>query len=46
MPEDGSSNIEIAKHLSEHKESSQSLGYEMLEIVEAVVLALVAIATA
>src|SRR5277367_4604974 len=46
MPEAGGSNIEIAQHLSEHKKSSQSLGHEILEIAEAVVLALVAIATA
>src|SRR5271169_1386412 len=46
MPEAGGSNIEIAQHLSEHKESSQSLGHEILEIAEAVLLALVAIATA
>jgi len=46
MSEAGGSNIEIAHHLSEHKESSQSLGHEILEIAEAVVLAVVAIATA
>ena len=46
MPEAGGSNIEVAHHLSDHKESSQSLGHEILEIAEAVVLALVAIATA
>jgi hypothetical protein len=46
MPEAGGSNIEVAQHLSEHKQSPQSLGHEMLEIAEAVVLALVAIATA
>lgn len=46
MSEAGGSNIEIAQHLSEHKESSQSLGHEILEIAEAVVLAVVAIATA
>ena len=46
MSEAGGSNIEIARHLSEHKESSQSLGHEVLEIAEAVVLAIVAIATA
>lgn len=46
MPEDGSSNIEVAQQLSEHNESSHSLGHEILEIAEAVVLALVAIATA
>jgi hypothetical protein len=46
MSEAGGSNIEVAQHLSEHKGSLQSLGYEILEIAEAVVLALVAIATA
>ncbi len=45
MPETGSANIEIAHHLSEHEES-QSLGHAMLEIAEALVLAIVAIATA
>jgi hypothetical protein len=46
MSEAGDSNIEIAHHLSEHKESSPSLGHEILEIAEALVLAIVAIATA
>src|SRR5271157_1716552 len=46
MPEAGGSNIEIAHHLSEHKGWSQSLGHEILEIAEAVVLAIVAVATA
>jgi hypothetical protein len=46
MSEAGGANIEIAHHLSEHKESSQSLRHEILEIAEAVVLAIVAIATA
>jgi hypothetical protein len=46
VPEAGGSNIEIAQHLSEHNESSQSLGHEILEIAEAVVLAVVAVATA
>ena len=46
MSEAGGSNIEIAKHLSEHEESSPPMGHEILEIVEAVVLAVVAIATA
>ena len=46
MSEAGGSNIEFAQHLSEHKGSSQSLGHEILEIAEAVVLAVVAIATA
>src|SRR5580658_1241450 len=46
MSEAAGSNIEVAHHLSEHKESPQSLGHEILEIVEALVLAVVAIATA
>src|SRR5882757_10063616 len=46
MPEAGGSNIEIATHLSQHGEAEHSSGHEILEIVEAVVLAIVAIATA
>jgi hypothetical protein len=46
MPEAGGANIEIAKHLSEREESSHSLGPAILEIAEALVLAIVAIATA
>jgi hypothetical protein len=46
MPEAGGSNIELAQLLSERKASSQPLGHEILEIVEAVVLAIVAITTA
>ena len=46
MAEAGGANIEIAQHLSEHEESSHSLGHEILEIAEALVLAVVAIATA
>jgi hypothetical protein len=46
MSEAGGSNIEVAHHLSEHKGSSQSLGHEILEIAEAVVLAVVAVTTA
>jgi hypothetical protein len=46
MAEAGGSNIEIAHHLTEHKESPQFWGQEILEIVEALVLAIVAIATA
>jgi hypothetical protein len=46
MPEAGGSNIEIAHHLSEHRKSSQVLGHEILEIAEAIVLAVVAIVTA
>lgn len=47
MPEAGGSNVEIAKHLSEHDKTAQSLwDAAILEIVEALVLATVAIATA
>ena len=47
MPEGvGGSNIEVAHHLSEPKEHSQSLANEILEIAEAIVLAIVAITTA
>ncbi len=46
MSETGGKNVEIAHHLSEHGKSSQSLGEEILEILEALVLAIVAIATA
>jgi hypothetical protein len=45
MPEAGGSNIEIAHHLSAH-EGSESAGHVILEIAEALVLAIVAIATA
>ena len=45
MPEAGGSNIEIASHLNEHAESETSL-HVIVEIIEAVVLAIVAIATA
>ena len=47
MPESaGGSNIELAHHLSEHKEESHSRAHEILEIVEAIVLAMVAVSTA
>src|ERR1700742_246915 len=46
MPEAGGSNIEIAKHLTEREEAEASSRQMILEIVEAVVLAVVAIATA
>lgn len=46
MPEAGGSNIELANLLSERKKPDQSLGNAILEIAEAVVLAVVAIATA
>ncbi|HKD85409.1 MAG TPA: hypothetical protein VKB58_11730 [Terriglobales bacterium] len=46
MPEIGGSNVEMAHHLSEHKEGRHSLAQEVLEIMEAIVLAIVAITTA
>ena len=49
MAETGGSNIELAHHLNEahvHTPPRASRTHEMLEIVEAVVLALVAITTA
>jgi hypothetical protein len=45
MPESGSSNIELAHHLTGHEKPPRSL-HNILEIAEAVVLAAVAIATA
>jgi len=44
MPEGGNSNIEIAHHLSAHH--SPSMEHRILETVEAVVLAIIAIVTA
>jgi hypothetical protein len=46
MPEAGDSNIEVARHLTERAESRPSSEHRMLETLEAVVLAVVAIATA
>ena len=46
MPEAGGPNIEIATLLSEHEAAGESSGQVILEIVEALVLAIVAIATA
>ena len=46
MPEAGGPNIELANLLNERKESGRPLGHAILEIAEAVVLAVVAIATA
>jgi len=46
MPESaGGANLEVAHHLSEHHET-QTRAHEILEIAEAIVLAVVAIATA
>jgi hypothetical protein len=46
MSEAGGSKIEMAHHLSEHREPSSPFAHEILEIAEAIVLAIVAIATA
>jgi hypothetical protein len=46
MPEGGGSNVELAHHLSHSHDSSLSLGHQAVEIVEAIVLAVVAVATA
>ena len=46
MPEAGGANIEIAKHLSEHEAAGESWEHAILEMAEALVLAIVAIATA
>src|SRR3974390_812864 len=46
MPEAGDSNIEVAHRLSEHGSSPESVSHLIVEIVEATVLALVAITTA
>jgi hypothetical protein len=46
MPEAGGSNIEMAHHLSEHGEHSDSRAHQILEIAEAIVLAIVAVTTA
>ncbi|HEX8815645.1 MAG TPA: hypothetical protein VF753_09105 [Terriglobales bacterium] len=46
MPESGGSNVEIAHHLSHSHGLSQSFAHQALEIVEAIVLAVVAVSTA
>lgn len=47
MPEAGGANIELAHHLTKSRTAPpQSLGREILEIAEAIVLAIVAMATA
>ena len=46
MPEAGGPNIEVAHHLSQHEALVDSRAREILEIFEAIVLAIVAIATA
>ena len=46
MPEAGGANIEVAHHLSGHAGHSRSSAHQLLEIVEAIVLAIVTVATA
>ena len=46
MPEAGGSNIEVAHHLTEHSHAPQSASHQMMEIAEAILLAVVAVATA
>ena len=50
MPEGGNANVEIAHHLGEHKhehtEGSPLIEHWMLETIEAIVLAIIAVATA
>src|SRR5664279_6200746 len=46
MPEGGGSNIEVAHHLSEHEEPREYRMPRTVEIVEGIVLAIVAITTA
>jgi hypothetical protein len=46
MSEAGGSTIEVAAHLGEHKGSSQTVAHEILEILEALLLAVVAISSA
>lgn len=46
MPDTGTSNIEMAHQLGEHKKSSDSFAMDAVEMVEALVLAIVAVATA
>jgi hypothetical protein len=46
MPDTSNSNIELAHHLGEHKATSESIRTDAIEIAEAFLLAIVAIATA
>ena len=46
MPDTGNSNIEFAHHLGEHAERSEYSRTDVVEIAEALVLAIVAVATA
>lgn len=46
MPEIGGHQVEVAHHLSESKHETHSLAHEILEIIEAIVLSVVAITTA
>ena len=46
MPDTGSTNVEFAHHLTEPMKRPEPFGTDMLEIAEALVLAIVAVATA
>lgn len=46
MAEIGGPQVEVAHHLTEHKHGEQTLAHEILDIIEAIVLAVVAITTA
>lgn len=46
MPESAGSNIEVAQHLSHHHEGETSLAHQIIEVVEAIILAIVAVSTA
>jgi hypothetical protein len=46
MPEGGNANIEVAHHLGEAKESPSSPQHRLLETIEAIVLAIIAVTTA
>jgi hypothetical protein len=46
MSEGAEANIEVASHLSRHHHTTSQSGHEILEIFEAILLAIVAIATA
>ncbi len=46
MPEGGNANIEVAHHLTKHEGSSTSSQHRLLETIEAIVLAIIAVTTA
>jgi hypothetical protein len=46
MPEGGNANIEVAHHLTKHEGSSPSSQHRLLETIEAIVLAIIAVTTA